>query len=113
MRVIPIVVLLLALAVTACGEKKEVKDTVFAPAVQAKDKARGGRQTQGSGGAGTRGREGRRRRRDRGIEESGILTPRRQRMARKRGGFAPGLRAGAGRGSCALRSRPRRYTVSA
>ncbi|MBI5782599.1 MAG: hypothetical protein HZA69_02530 [Gammaproteobacteria bacterium] len=24
----------------ACGEKKEVKDTVFAPAVQARDKAR-------------------------------------------------------------------------
>ncbi|OGI52125.1 MAG: hypothetical protein A3A87_07260 [Candidatus Muproteobacteria bacterium RIFCSPLOWO2_01_FULL_60_18] len=24
----------------ACGEKKEIKDTVFAPAVQAKDKAR-------------------------------------------------------------------------
>lgn len=24
----------------ACGEKKDIKDTVFAPAVQAKDKAR-------------------------------------------------------------------------
>ena len=30
----------LALALSACGEKREIKDTVFAPAVQAKDKAR-------------------------------------------------------------------------
>jgi hypothetical protein len=33
-------VISLALALSACGEKKEMKDTVFAPAVQAKDKAR-------------------------------------------------------------------------
>lgn len=30
----------LAVMLSACGEKKEIKDTVFAPAVQAKDKAR-------------------------------------------------------------------------
>ena len=30
----------LAMALSACGEKKEVKDTVFAPLVEAKDKAR-------------------------------------------------------------------------
>ncbi len=30
----------LAVAVSACGEKKDVQDTVFAPVVQAKDKAR-------------------------------------------------------------------------
>lgn len=35
-----LVVMLLAVALSACGEKKEIKDTVFAPAVQAKDKAR-------------------------------------------------------------------------
>ena len=33
-------VIFLALALAACSEKKEIKDTVFAPAVQAKDKAR-------------------------------------------------------------------------
>ncbi len=33
-------VLFLAVMLSACGEKKEIKDTVFAPAVQAKDKAR-------------------------------------------------------------------------
>jgi len=32
--------LILTVCLSACGEKKEVKDTVFAPAVQAKDKAR-------------------------------------------------------------------------
>ncbi len=30
----------LAVMLSACGEKKEIKDTVFAPAVEAKDKAR-------------------------------------------------------------------------
>ncbi|MHB1143023.1 MAG: hypothetical protein ACYC1T_14855 [Sulfuricaulis sp.] len=30
----------LAVMLSACGEKKEIKDTVFAPAVRAKDKAR-------------------------------------------------------------------------
>ncbi len=35
-----LVLMFLAVVVSACGEKKEVKDTVFAPAVQAKDKAR-------------------------------------------------------------------------
>lgn len=39
MRLI-LTVMFLALALSACGEKKDVKDTVFAPAVQAKDKAR-------------------------------------------------------------------------
>ena len=39
MRMI-LVVISLTLALSACGEKKEIKDTVFAPAVQAKDKAR-------------------------------------------------------------------------
>lgn len=39
MRMI-LAVIILALALSACGEKKEIKDTVFAPAVQAKDKAR-------------------------------------------------------------------------
>ena len=39
MRMI-LAVMFLALALSACGEKKEIKDTVFAPAVQAKDKAR-------------------------------------------------------------------------
>ncbi len=39
MRMIP-VIFLLAVALYACGEKPEVKDTVFAPALQAKDKAR-------------------------------------------------------------------------
>ena len=39
MRLIPII-FLLAVTATACGEKKDVKDTVFAPAVEAKDKAR-------------------------------------------------------------------------
>ena len=39
MRMI-LTVMFLALALSACGEKKEIKDTVFAPAVQAKDKAR-------------------------------------------------------------------------
>ncbi|GAB4508784.1 MAG: hypothetical protein Tsb0026_07930 [Sulfuricaulis sp.] len=39
MRMI-LAVMFLALALSACGEKKEVKDTVFAPVVQAKDKAR-------------------------------------------------------------------------
>jgi hypothetical protein len=38
MRMI-LAVMFLALALSACGEKKEVKDTVFAPAVEAKDKA--------------------------------------------------------------------------
>jgi hypothetical protein len=33
-------VIFLAVMLPACGEKKEIKDTVFAPAVQAKDKAR-------------------------------------------------------------------------
>lgn len=33
-------VMCLAVMLSACGEKKEVKDTVFAPAVEAKDKAR-------------------------------------------------------------------------
>lgn len=33
-------VILLALALTACGEKKEIKDTVFGSQVQMKDKAR-------------------------------------------------------------------------
>lgn len=35
-----LVLMFLAVALSACGEKKDVKDTVFAPAVQAKDKAR-------------------------------------------------------------------------
>lgn len=39
MRMIPML-FLLAVALNACGEKKDVKDTVFAPTVQAKDKAR-------------------------------------------------------------------------
>ena len=39
MRMI-LAVIFLALVLSACGEKKDVKDTVFAPAVQAKDKAR-------------------------------------------------------------------------
>ncbi len=39
MRMI-LVTILFALTLSACGEKKELKDTVFAPAVQAKDKAR-------------------------------------------------------------------------
>ena len=39
MRMI-LAVMFLAMALSACGEKKDVKDTVFAPAVQAKDKAR-------------------------------------------------------------------------
>lgn len=39
MRVI-LAIMFLALALSACGEKKDIKDTVFAPAVQAKDKAR-------------------------------------------------------------------------
>jgi len=39
MRMIP-VIFLLAVALSACGEKKDVKETVFAPALQAKDKAR-------------------------------------------------------------------------
>jgi hypothetical protein len=39
MRMI-LAVMFLAVMLSACGEKKEIKDTVFAPAVQAKDKAR-------------------------------------------------------------------------
>lgn len=39
MRMI-LVIVFLALALFACGEKKEIKNTVFAPAVQTKDKAR-------------------------------------------------------------------------
>ena len=39
MRMIP-VIFLLTVALFACGEKKDVKETVFAPAVQAKEKAR-------------------------------------------------------------------------
>ena len=39
MRMI-LVVMSLALALSACGEKKEVKDTVFGAQVQMKDKAR-------------------------------------------------------------------------
>ena len=39
MRMI-LAVMFLAVLLYACGEKKEIKDTVFAPAVQAKDKAR-------------------------------------------------------------------------
>ena len=39
MRMI-LAVMFLALALSACGEKQDVKDTVFAPAVQVKDKAR-------------------------------------------------------------------------
>ncbi len=39
MRMILAVMFLVAM-LSACGEKKEIKDTVFAPAVQAKDKAR-------------------------------------------------------------------------
>ena len=39
MRMI-LAVMLLVLALSACGEKKDIKDTVFAPAVQARDKAR-------------------------------------------------------------------------
>ncbi|MDH3513339.1 MAG: hypothetical protein OEM83_00520 [Gammaproteobacteria bacterium] len=39
MRLLP-VIFILAVALGACGEKKDVKDTVFAPAVEAKDKAR-------------------------------------------------------------------------
>lgn len=35
-----LVTMYLAFALFACSEKKEIKDTVFAPAVQAKDKAR-------------------------------------------------------------------------
>lgn len=35
-----VAIVLLALALSACGEKKEIKETVFAPAVEAKDKAR-------------------------------------------------------------------------
>ncbi len=39
MRMI-LAIIFLALALSACGEKKDIKDTVFAPVVQAKDKAR-------------------------------------------------------------------------
>jgi ABC-type uncharacterized transport system auxiliary subunit len=39
MRMI-LAVIFLAVMLSACGEKKEIKDTVFAPAVQTKDKAR-------------------------------------------------------------------------
>jgi hypothetical protein len=39
MRMI-LAVMFLAVIFSACGEKKEIKDTVFDPAVQAKDKAR-------------------------------------------------------------------------
>lgn len=39
MRCISILFLLIV-TLSACGEKQDVKDTVFAPAVQAKDKAR-------------------------------------------------------------------------
>jgi hypothetical protein len=39
MRMI-LAVISLTLVLSACGEKKEIKDTVFAPAVEAKDKAR-------------------------------------------------------------------------
>ena len=39
MRMI-LAVISLVLALSACGEKKDVQDTVFAPVVQAKDKAR-------------------------------------------------------------------------
>jgi hypothetical protein len=39
MRMI-LAVMFLAVTLSACGEKKEIKDTVFAPAVQAKDNAR-------------------------------------------------------------------------
>ncbi len=35
-----LVVISLAVALSACGEKKEVKDTVFGSQVQMKDKAR-------------------------------------------------------------------------
>jgi ABC-type uncharacterized transport system auxiliary subunit len=39
MRMI-LAVMFLAVMLSACGEKKEIKDTVFAPAVEARDKAR-------------------------------------------------------------------------
>ena len=39
MRMI-LAVMCLTVMLSACGEKKEVKDTVFAPAVEARDKAR-------------------------------------------------------------------------
>lgn len=39
MRLLMVIVAGLGL-LQACGEKKDIKDTVFAPAVQAKDKAR-------------------------------------------------------------------------
>ena len=39
MRLLMVIVACLGLLL-ACGEKKDIKDTVFAPAVQAKDKAR-------------------------------------------------------------------------
>ena len=39
MRLLMVAVACLGL-LPACGEKKDIKDTVFAPAVQAKDKAR-------------------------------------------------------------------------
>ncbi|MEW6332020.1 MAG: hypothetical protein AB1560_11225 [Pseudomonadota bacterium] len=39
MRMI-LTVMFLALALTACGEKKEVKDTIFGSQAQMKDKAR-------------------------------------------------------------------------
>lgn len=39
MRLLMVAVACLGLLL-ACGEKKDIKDTVFAPALQAKDKAR-------------------------------------------------------------------------
>jgi hypothetical protein len=39
MRMI-LAVISLTVVLSACGDKKEIKDTVFAPAVEAKDKAR-------------------------------------------------------------------------
>jgi hypothetical protein len=57
MRMI-LAVMFLAVTLSACGEKKEIKDTVFAPAVQAKDNARGGRPAQGGRGEKSRGPEG-------------------------------------------------------
>jgi len=33
-------IIFFALALSACAEKKDIKETVFAPAAQAKDKAR-------------------------------------------------------------------------
>ncbi len=35
-----VLISLCCLSLLACGEKKDIKDTVFAPALQAKDKAR-------------------------------------------------------------------------